>query len=139
MNIPGMIIFLIIFFCIFFSNLKVLILNIKNRNALGILITLLSLPFAIFVLSAFLLGGTPFNNASSEYELYQAGRYYLESHNVYTEVTRAQYVYMQIIQIVGIGTFFIECILCIIFKDKFKKNDDSLELNLKTGSNNIED
>ena len=62
----------------------------------------------------------------------------LENHNVYTEVTRAQYVYMQIIQVVGISTFLIECILCIIFRNKNNK-DESLEINLKTGSNNIED
>ena len=137
MNIPGMIIFFIIFFCIFFSSLKGLILSIKNKDALGILVTLLSFPFCIFILSSFLLGGTPFNNAPTEHELYQAGHYYLENHNVYTEVTKAEYVYMQIIQVVGSSTFLIECILCITFRNKNNK-DESLEINFKTGSNNIE-
>ena len=74
------------------------------------------------MLSAFLLGGDPFNNAETEYELYQIGHYYLESHNVYTEVTRSQYVYMQIIEVVGLGTFALDCILRLVFKKRIKKD-----------------
>ena len=123
MYIPGLVIVIFVFTCLFGAEINGLINFIKRKETLGIVCSLLSFPFLIFMLSAFLLGGGPFNNAETEYELYQMGHYYLESHNVYTEVTKSQYVYMQIIEVVGLGTFALDCILRLVFKNKSKKTD----------------
>lgn len=94
---------------------------IKRKQDLRIVLTLLSFPFLIFILSAFQLCGTPFNNAEAKYELYEAGHHYLKNHNIYAEVAKDQYVYMKIIQIIGIASFFADCFLRITFQNKFKK------------------
>ena len=56
-------------------------------------------PILLFWHFCVLLGGTPNNNAKELYEFYEEGHYYLCSHNVYTEVTEAQYNFMEILLI----------------------------------------
>ena len=88
--------------------------SIKSKNYFDTVIAVLSLPFLIFFISSIILGGSAFNDAAADYELYQAGHYYLVSHGDFTEVTYGQYQYMKIIEIVGIGTFLINFILAAI-------------------------
>lgn len=76
--------------------------NIKVQNKTNIFIFVLMLFFLIFLFSGGILGGSAYNNASIEYELYENGKYYLESHNSYKEVTQSIYIYMKIIEPIGI-------------------------------------
>ena len=103
--------------------------SIKSKNYFDTLIAVLSLPFLIFFISSIILGGSAFNDAAADYELYQAGHYYLVSHGDFTEVTYGQYQYMKIIEIVGIGTFLITFILAAIknFRNQDKKANPFFE------------
>ena len=88
--------------------------SIKSKNYFDALIAVLCLPFLIFFISSIILGGSAFNDAAADYELYQAGHYYLMSHGDFTEVTYEQFQYMKVIEIIGIGTFLINFILAAI-------------------------
>lgn len=118
----GMVVAIIIGFSLCLKLVKNIIECIKNKKYLPLLMETLTIPFIVFMFSALALGGSAFNNAPTEYALYQAGHYYLESHNKYIEVTQGQYVYMQIIQIVGISAFIVHLILSLIksFQAKMK-------------------
>ena len=74
----------------------------------------LSIPFFVFFFSTLILGGSAFNDAATDYELYQAGHYYLFSHGSYTEVTYRCYLYAKIMEIVGLACFGISFILSIL-------------------------
>ena len=88
--------------------------SIKSKNYFDTVIAVLSLPFLIFFISSIILGGSAFTDAAADYELYQAGHYYLMSHGDFTEVTYEQFQYMKVIEIIGIGTFLINFILAAI-------------------------
>ena len=78
------------------------------------LVCLLFIPFQIFFFITLLLGGSALNDAETEYELYQAGHYYLESHGQWTEVSHGKYVVALISEIVGISTFIIAFVMGLI-------------------------
>ena len=80
--------------------------------------TLFFLPFFVFFISTLILGGSAFNNAATDYELYQAGHYYLDSHGVYTEVSYASYLYAKIIEVIGLVSFGIGFIFHLVFAKK---------------------
>ena len=103
MNI-GIIIAIIIGVCLYLNIFRMIVSCVKNKQYLGLIYALMSLPFLIFMSSSMMLGGSAFNGAATEYELYQAGHYYLVNHGAYTEVTKSQYLYMKIIEIIGIST-----------------------------------
>ena len=121
MNI-GIIIVIIIGVCLYLNLFRMIVSCIKNKQYLGLIYALMSLPFLIFMSSSMMLGGSAFNDVATEYELYQPGRYYLVSHGSYTEVTKIQYLYMQIIEIIGISTFFISFALALILNLIERKN-----------------
>ena len=95
-----------------------IIKNIKNKKIIDALLTVLMLPFLVFLISSIHLGGSPATNAKTAYELYQEGHYYLCSHNNYTEVTLSQYNYMVFIQKFGYISLILMVILMFIFKLK---------------------
>lgn len=103
--------------------------SIKSKNYFDTVIAVLSLPFLIFFISSIILGGSAFNDAATDYELYQAGHYYLVSHGDFTEVSFGQYQYMKIIEIIGIVTFLITFILVAInnFRNQDKKRNSFFE------------
>lgn len=70
--------------------------------------------FTIFFFSTAFLGGSAFNDATNEYELYQPGHYYLVSHGDYTEVSYEAFVYAQIIEVIGISAVVIGFIVALI-------------------------
>lgn len=90
--------------------------SIKEKKYIDIILTILLIPFFIFMSSNIYLGGTAFNDAKTAYEFYQEGHYYLCSHNAYTEVTAAQYNYMKFIQIFSYGSLGLMLLLMFIFK-----------------------
>lgn len=65
----------------------------------------LIIPFFVFCFVSAFLGGSAFNEAEANYELYEAGHYYLVSHGKYTEVSYGNYLCVKILEIVGIISF----------------------------------
>ena len=99
-----------------------IIRNIQEKNKVNILNTLFLLIFLVFLFSGCLLGGTAYNNASIEYDLYEKGRYYLENRNEYKEVTHSIFIYMKIIEPIGILSFLIVLLINIYMIIKNKKS-----------------
>lgn len=103
-----------------------IIRNIQEKNKVDIKVdilnTLFLLIFLVFLFSACLLGGTAYNNASIEYDLYEKGRYYLENRNEYKEVTHSIFIYMKIIEPIGILSFLIVLLINIYMIIKNKKS-----------------
>ena len=65
----------------------------------------LIMPFLIFITVTAFMGGSAFNHAQVNYELYQQGRYYLMSHGAYTEVTYGTYILAAVLEVVGCTSF----------------------------------
>jgi len=103
-----------------------IIRNIQEKNKVDIKVyilnTLFLLIFLVFLFSNCLLGGTAYNNASIEYDLYEKGRYYLENRNEYKEVTHSIFIYMKIIEPIGILSFLIVLLINIYMIIKNKKS-----------------
>lgn len=97
---------------------------IKNKDYMSLIIGLLTIPFMVFMTSSIFLGGSAYNDAKKEYELYEEGCYYLVSHNIYTEVSKSQYDYMKIIEPIAIITFIMVIPLSIINQRKNKNKVD---------------
>ena len=62
---------------------------------------LAAIPFLLFFIANVCLGGSALHHAEMDYELYEAGRYYLCSHGDYTEVAYGVYLFMMILEIVS--------------------------------------
>ena len=99
---------------IFFFTIKGIIQSIKSKKTFNLLVCLLFIPFQFFFFITLLFGGSALNNAETEYELYQAGHYYLESHGQWTEVSHGKYVVALISEIVGISTIIIAFVMGLI-------------------------
>jgi hypothetical protein len=97
-----------------FFFIKNIIQCVKSKNFFDLTIGLLLLPFIFFFYISILFGGSAFNDAATEYELYQAGHYYLVSHGQWTEVSYGKYIAVLISEIVGIASFIIAFILGLI-------------------------
>ena len=63
------------------------------------------IPFLLRFVASVCLGGSALHHAEIDYELYEAGRYYLCSHGTYTEVTYGIYLFMMILEIVSFALF----------------------------------
>ena len=98
----------------FFFTIKGIIQSIKSKKLFDLLAVLLLIPFQFFFFIILLFGGSAFNDAATEYELYQAGHYYLVSHGQWTEVSHGKYIVAFISEIVGISTFIIAFVLNLI-------------------------
>jgi hypothetical protein len=62
----------------------------------------LMVPFFVFWVFSASLGGSAWNDAETNYELYEVGHYYLVSHGTYTEVSYGSYLCVKILEAVGI-------------------------------------
>ena len=62
---------------------------------------LAAIPFLLLFVASVCLGGSALHHAEIDYELYEAGHYYLCSHGTYTEVTYGIYLFMMILEIVS--------------------------------------
>ena len=99
---------------IFFSTIKSVVQSIKTKKYGELLLNLLVLPFQFFFLISLIFGGSAFNDAANEYELYQAGHYYLVNHGQWVEVSYGKYMFVLVSEIVGISSFVIAFILNLI-------------------------
>ena len=97
----------IIIALIFFSIVKSIVQTIKTKKYSELLRCLLFLPFLFFFIISLMFGGSAFNDAATDYELYQAGHYYLVNHGHWTEVSYGEYIFVLVSEIVGISTFLI--------------------------------
>ena len=66
---------------------------------------LAAIPFLLLFVASVCLGGSALHHAEIDYELYEAGHYYLCSHGTYTEVTYGIYLFMMILEIVSFALF----------------------------------
>lgn len=112
-------------FVIVFNLINVfqLVKAILNRKPMDIIICVGAIFFAAFMTSVIFLGGSAFNDAVANYELYEAGHYYLEERGHYIEVSRGAFVYMQIIQVIGILGFAVSFVTAMI---KIKKEKQTI-------------
>jgi hypothetical protein len=94
----------------------------RKKEWLAVSIALLFLPFFVFAVCSIFLGGSSFHDAARDYGLYQTGHYYLMSHGDYTEVIYAQYQFMRIMEVVGIGGFVIGFVLNLIHIRRIKED-----------------
>ena len=62
----------------------------------------LMVPFFVFCVVSASLGGSAWNEAETNYELYEVGHYYLVSHGTYTEVSYGSYLCVKILEVVGL-------------------------------------
>ena len=97
-----------------FSLSKALYKALNQKKTFDLLVCLLFIPFQFFFFITVLFGGSAFNDAETEYELYQAGHYYLVSHGQWTEVSHGKYVVALVSEIVGISTFIIAFVMNLI-------------------------
>ena len=88
--------------------------DLREKKRLDVWCLLTFLPFLIFAVTNVALGGSAFNSAETNYELYEAGRYYLHSHGVYTEVSYSCFMFMKVLEVVSISTFAIGFVLAFI-------------------------
>ena len=83
-------------------------------------------PFFLFFFAFFIsciLGGSAFNDASTNYELYQDGCYYLKSHGSYTEVSFACYIFAIICEITAFSSLIVGAVMQLVsFKLKKRRN-----------------
>ena len=116
---------LVIIMGIIFMSVQIvsLVKTIKSKNKINILYTVFVFVFLIFLFSSGILGGSAYNDASTEYELFEIGHYYLVNHNEYKEVSQNVYTYMKIMEPVGILSVAIILIINIYEKIKLKKTD----------------
>ena len=94
----------------------------RKKDWLAMSTVLFFVPFFVFAVTSICMGGSAFHDAATDYELYQAGHYYLMNHGDYTEVTYTQYQFMRILEIIGIGGFIVGFVLNLINIRRIKEN-----------------
>lgn len=86
----------------------------RTKKWLDVVSLLMTLPFLFFFVTSCILGGSAGRDAATNYELYEAGHYYLVSHGTYTEVSYSQFKFMEVTEIIGLSSFAIAFILAIV-------------------------
>lgn len=118
-----MVIAIVILVILSVSAIVNLIKSIKKKKLIEIIPAITSIIFLVFLISSLFLGGSAYNDAANNYELYEEGCYYLISHNNYTKVSYEQYRYMKIIEVIAIISFSIGFICLFINNIKVKKEN----------------
>ena len=111
-------------FMTYFINVAIIVMiiygiirSIFQKKIFDVIQCFCILVFMVFMTSVIIFGGSAFHDAPADYELYEAGSYYLCSHGNYTKVSYEIYTYMQVIEIVGIIFFAIGFVMGMV-KDK---------------------
>jgi len=87
---------------------------IKEKKYLDLITLLLLFTFFLFFYISVIWGGSAFNDAQANYENYQAGCYYLMSHGEYTEVAYWQYLFMMVLEVVGVSSIPLSILWAIV-------------------------
>jgi len=104
----------IVFILAIFSTICGIFKAIKKKSITDLFLSILPFPFFFCFFLGVISGGSALNDAQNDYELYEAGHYYLESHGTWTEVSRDRYLFVFISEIIGFSTLAICFILGII-------------------------
>lgn len=83
--------------------------------------------FFVFFILSFSFGGSAYNDAATDHELYQSGHYYLISHGDYTEVSEAVYNVMKILEPIALVSFGISFAIVVI-RDRDNKPKHEIKL-----------
>ena len=109
-----MLVVYLVFILAVISTVRGIALSVMKKSKRDLLFAILPFPFFFCFFLGVISGGSAFNDAQNDYELYQAGHYYLESHGTWTEVSRDRYIFVFISEIIGFLTLAICFILGII-------------------------
>lgn len=104
----------IVFILVIISTIRGIFNAIKKKSIKDFFLSILPLPFFFCFFLGVISGGSALNDAQNDYDLYQAGHYYLESHGKWTEVSYSRYMFVFISEIVGFSSLAITLILGII-------------------------
>ena len=104
----------IVFILLIISTIKGIFIAIKRKSIKDLFLSILPFPFFFCFFLGVISGGSALNDAQNDYELYQAGHYYLESHGEWTEVSYGRYMFVFISEIIGFSSLAITLILGII-------------------------
>ena len=110
----------IVFILAIISTIRGIFKAIKKKSIKDLFLSILPFPFFFCFFLGVISGGSALNNAQNDYELYQAGHYYLESHGKWTEVSYSRYMFVFISEIIGFSSLAITLILGIIQNIKSK-------------------
>lgn len=101
-----------------------IIKSAKEKSVRRFVFAILPLPFFFCMFLGFISGGTALNNAKNDYNLYQAGHYYLVSHGKWTEVSYRKYIFVFFSEIFGfsLGALCMILSICRDIKRKPKPN-----------------
>lgn len=114
-----MIIFYLILALIVGKTIYSIIKAVRTKTYADLLSSLFMVPFLVFFVSAIMFGGDAlFHDAAKNYSLYQQGHYYLVNHGNYTEVSYNVFLYMQIIEAIGLISILIGFILELAIRNK---------------------
>ena len=108
----------IIFIIVCFLTIKGVIKAIKEKQMSSLWKSILPFPFFFCFFVGVLSGGSALHNAEIDYELYQAGHYYLTSHGVWTEVSYERYLFVLISEIIGFSSLAVSFVLELFRKRK---------------------
>lgn len=92
--------------------------SIKEKSIKGVFLSLLPLPFLFCFFVGALSGGSALHNAANDYELYQAGHYYLTSHGIWTEVSYERYLFVLVSEIIGFSSLAFTFVLTLLYHIK---------------------
>ena len=87
---------------------------IKEKSIKGVFVSLLPFPFFFCFFVGVLSGGSALHNAANDYELYQAGHYYLTSHGIWTEVSYERYLFVLVSEIIGFSSLAFTTVLSLL-------------------------
>lgn len=104
----------LVFIMACFSTAKAIVNAIKEKSTQGLLESILPFPFFFCFFIGVLSGGSALHNAETDYELYQAGHYYLTSHGIWTEVSHEKYLFVLISEIIGFSSLALSFVLAFI-------------------------
>ena len=107
-----------IFIVVCFSTIRGIIKAIKEKRMCHLLESILPFPFFFCFFVGVLSGGSALHNAENDYELYQAGHYYLTSQGIWTEVSYEKYLFVLISEIIGFSTLAVSFVWALFRKKK---------------------
>lgn len=104
----------LVFIIACFTTAKAILKAIKEKSTQDLLESILPFPFFFCFFVGLLSGGSAFHDAANDYELYQAGHYYLVSHGIWTEVSHEKYLFVLISEIIGFSSLALSFVLALI-------------------------
>ncbi len=96
------------------STAKGIIQAIQKKERKELWASILSFPFFFGMFVGILSGGSALHNAAKDYNLYQAGHYYLMDHGIWTEVSYEKYLFVLVSEIIGISSLVLSFIFALL-------------------------